>query len=67
MLQLMPIPGFVYTPGRLSEPPAEGEAQEALLQTFASPSRISQSSSDGGSTSQGLCMLEEKVKKSIRG
>ncbi|KAG1792764.1 uncharacterized protein HD556DRAFT_1309061 [Suillus plorans] len=40
------------------ESPAEDEAQvEALLRTFTSPSRISQSSSDGGSTSQGLAIL----------
>ncbi|KAG2155241.1 uncharacterized protein EDB93DRAFT_1264576 [Suillus bovinus] len=39
---------------------------EAVLQTFtSSPSVVSQSSSDGGSTSQGLGMLEGKVDKGI--
>ncbi|KAG1878987.1 DAK1 DegV-like protein [Suillus subluteus] len=44
------------------------EAQvEVLLRTFtSSPSGSSQSSSDRGSTQQGLSMLEEKVNKAIR-
>ncbi|KAG2148927.1 DAK1 DegV-like protein [Suillus clintonianus] len=49
--------------------PDENEVQaEALLRTFtSSPSGTSQSSSDGGSTWQGLGMLEENVIKGIRG